>query len=107
MALARNFILGCTMFTHVIPRTPSFGVYYVIEYYSGSTSSDHPGQAGAGAGARRTYGAAQARGRSLGKGGHRKRVFKSLGSRARALRKYACDAIAKRQTVHHVSVDCK
>eukprot|EP00965_Chrysotila_dentata_P236221 6201195-Pleurochrysis_carterae.AAC.1 len=26
--------------------------------------------------------------------------FKSLGSGARALHKYACDAIAKRQTVH-------
>eukprot|EP00965_Chrysotila_dentata_P174550 5761995-Pleurochrysis_carterae.AAC.1 len=62
------------MFTHVILRTPSFGVYYVIGYYSGSTWSDHPGQAGkwlfvqipmvngrgagAGAGAERTYGTA-------------------------------------------------
>eukprot|EP00965_Chrysotila_dentata_P025035 830362-Pleurochrysis_carterae.AAC.1 len=62
--------------------------------------------AGAGAGAGRTYWATRGRGRSLGKGGHRERLSKSLGSGARALRKYACDATAKRQTVH-VVVDCK
>eukprot|EP00965_Chrysotila_dentata_P248140 6208174-Pleurochrysis_carterae.AAC.1 len=56
--------------------------------------------AGAGAGAGRTYGAALGRGRSLGKGGHRERVFKNLRSGARALRKYACDATARRQSVH-------
>eukprot|EP00965_Chrysotila_dentata_P017348 576036-Pleurochrysis_carterae.AAC.1 len=57
-------------------------------------------------GAGRNYGAAQGRRRSLGKGGHRERVSKSLGSGARALRKHACDATAKWQTVH-VSVACK
>eukprot|EP00965_Chrysotila_dentata_P038466 1278191-Pleurochrysis_carterae.AAC.3 len=56
--------------------------------------------AGAGAEAGRTYGAARGWGRSLGKGGIRERVSESLGSGARALRKYACDAIARRQTVH-------
>eukprot|EP00965_Chrysotila_dentata_P061086 2023948-Pleurochrysis_carterae.AAC.1 len=61
-------------------------------------------------------GAAQARGlgrawlgggsrreRSAGRGGHRERHSESLGSGVRALRKYACDAIAKRQTVHVIS----
>eukprot|EP00965_Chrysotila_dentata_P061535 2037450-Pleurochrysis_carterae.AAC.1 len=38
--------------------------------------------------------------RSEGRGGRRERRSESLGSEARALRKYACDAIAKRQTVH-------
>eukprot|EP00965_Chrysotila_dentata_P258455 6213222-Pleurochrysis_carterae.AAC.7 len=54
--------------------------------------------AGAGAGAR--LGGGSRRGRSLGKGGHRERVSKSLGCGARALRKYACDTSLKRQTVH-------
>eukprot|EP00965_Chrysotila_dentata_P126987 4200846-Pleurochrysis_carterae.AAC.1 len=62
--------------------------------------------AGAGAGAGRTYGAAQAMGRSAGRGGHRGQGSESLRSGARAFRKYACNATAKRQTVH-VSVDCK
>eukprot|EP00965_Chrysotila_dentata_P117224 3873982-Pleurochrysis_carterae.AAC.1 len=62
--------------------------------------------AGAGVEAGCTYGAALGRGRSLGKGGHREGVSNNLGSGARALRKYACDATAQRQTVH-VSVDCK
>eukprot|EP00965_Chrysotila_dentata_P111547 3687853-Pleurochrysis_carterae.AAC.1 len=61
--------------------------------------------AGAGAGAKRNYGAAQGVGRSAGRGGHREQS-KSLRSGARALRKYACDTIAKRRTMH-VSVDCK
>eukprot|EP00965_Chrysotila_dentata_P253967 6211721-Pleurochrysis_carterae.AAC.1 len=63
--------------------------------------------AGAGAGAGRTYGAAQERGRSLGRGSHCERVSKILGSGARALRKYACDVIAKRRTVHVSVSDCK
>eukprot|EP00965_Chrysotila_dentata_P177530 5864514-Pleurochrysis_carterae.AAC.1 len=57
-------------------------------------------------------GAAQARGQgrawavAQGRGAQRSgatiasRVSKSLGSGARALRKCACDAMAKRQTVH-------
>eukprot|EP00965_Chrysotila_dentata_P108038 3568309-Pleurochrysis_carterae.AAC.2 len=51
---------------------------------------------------------AQGMGRSAGRSGHREQGSESLGSgaRARALRKYACDATAKRQTVH-LSVDCK
>eukprot|EP00965_Chrysotila_dentata_P076200 2516991-Pleurochrysis_carterae.AAC.1 len=42
----------------------------------------------------------QGKGRSASRGGHRERVSKSFGSGARALRKYACDTIAKQQTVH-------
>eukprot|EP00965_Chrysotila_dentata_P247124 6207561-Pleurochrysis_carterae.AAC.2 len=62
--------------------------------------------AGAGAGARRTHGAAQGMGRSAGRGGHREQGSENLESGVRALREYACDATAKRQTVH-VSVNCK
>eukprot|EP00965_Chrysotila_dentata_P141097 4663496-Pleurochrysis_carterae.AAC.1 len=40
------------------------------------------------------------KGRSAVGIGHRERVSKSLESGARALRKYACDAMAKRRTVH-------
>eukprot|EP00965_Chrysotila_dentata_P075761 2503214-Pleurochrysis_carterae.AAC.1 len=64
-------------------------------------------EAGAGAGAGRACAAARGRGRSLGKGGHRERVSKSLGSGARALREYACDATVKRRTVNTVCVNCK
>eukprot|EP00965_Chrysotila_dentata_P149787 4946250-Pleurochrysis_carterae.AAC.1 len=71
-----------------------------------SISIVNGGKAGAGAKAGRTYGAARGCGRSLGRGGHRERVSKNLRSGARALRKYACDAGSKRQTVH-VSVNCK
>eukprot|EP00965_Chrysotila_dentata_P183885 6071644-Pleurochrysis_carterae.AAC.2 len=41
-------------------------------------------------------------GRSQVGGGHRERSFqdKSLGSEARALRKYACDAMQKWETLH-------
>eukprot|EP00965_Chrysotila_dentata_P134297 4440864-Pleurochrysis_carterae.AAC.1 len=54
-------------------------------------------------------GAAQTRGwgapgrwlrEAAGRDGHRERSSESLGSGARALRKYACDAMAKRKTVH-------
>eukprot|EP00965_Chrysotila_dentata_P193979 6176076-Pleurochrysis_carterae.AAC.1 len=80
---------------------PSLGVYYVITaHYSGSAWSDLTGQgasACAGAGARLGGGSRRGR-RSTGRGGHRERSSESLGSEARALRKYACDAIAKRQT---------
>ena len=40
------------------------------------------------------------RGRSAKGIGHRERVSKNLRSAARALRKYACDAMPKRRTVH-------
>eukprot|EP00965_Chrysotila_dentata_P039756 1321047-Pleurochrysis_carterae.AAC.1 len=35
-----------------------------------------------------------------GSSGHHERVLQSLGSGARALRKYACDAMPKRGTMH-------
>eukprot|EP00965_Chrysotila_dentata_P134014 4431718-Pleurochrysis_carterae.AAC.1 len=55
--------------------------------------------AGAGAGAR-LGGGSRGGGRSEVSGGHHERVSKSLRSGARALRKYACDAMPKRRTVH-------
>eukprot|EP00965_Chrysotila_dentata_P099589 3292211-Pleurochrysis_carterae.AAC.2 len=42
----------------------------------------------------------QGKGRSAGRCGHCERVSKSFRSGARALRKYACNAIAKQHTVH-------
>eukprot|EP00965_Chrysotila_dentata_P226432 6195409-Pleurochrysis_carterae.AAC.1 len=89
MALARNFRVY--VYTQVVPRTPS-SFNWRVPFKSWGAS--------AGAGAERTYGAAQGMGRSAGRGGHREQGSESLGSGARPLRKYACDAIAKRQTVH-------
>eukprot|EP00965_Chrysotila_dentata_P141033 4661635-Pleurochrysis_carterae.AAC.1 len=48
----------------------------------------------------RAWAVAQGGGRSEVRGGHHERVSKSLESGARALRKYACDAMPKRRTVH-------
>eukprot|EP00965_Chrysotila_dentata_P164757 5440345-Pleurochrysis_carterae.AAC.4 len=55
---------------------------------------------GAGTGAGRTYEAAPVRGAQRAAAAMRKRGFQSLGSGARALRKYACDANALWETVH-------
>eukprot|EP00965_Chrysotila_dentata_P037669 1252823-Pleurochrysis_carterae.AAC.1 len=55
--------------------------------------------AGAGAGAGRTYGAAQGKGRSQPAAAITSRVSKGLGSVARALREYTCDACPKWETV--------
>eukprot|EP00965_Chrysotila_dentata_P186439 6156255-Pleurochrysis_carterae.AAC.1 len=73
---------------------------YTTHAFVWRVAGSHGQGAGAGAGAKRTYGAAQGRGRSAGKGGHRERVSKSLRSGARALRKYACDASPIWETVH-------
>eukprot|EP00965_Chrysotila_dentata_P254587 6211928-Pleurochrysis_carterae.AAC.4 len=54
-------------------------------------------------GTRHTYGRFEDRGRSAGSGGHRElylAISKNLGSRARALREFTCDASPKRETVH-------
>eukprot|EP00965_Chrysotila_dentata_P188344 6172689-Pleurochrysis_carterae.AAC.1 len=56
--------------------------------------------AGLSAEAEMRLGGGSKKGRSADKGGRRAQCFEGLGSEARALRKYACDASPKRQTVH-------
>eukprot|EP00965_Chrysotila_dentata_P192503 6175211-Pleurochrysis_carterae.AAC.2 len=87
------------MYAQCLPRTPLFGVYLGLAARSRTRAATVRERA-RGAGAKRTYGAALGRGHSAGSGGHRERVFKSLRSGARALRKYACDANAIWETVH-------
>eukprot|EP00965_Chrysotila_dentata_P260743 6214020-Pleurochrysis_carterae.AAC.1 len=96
------------MYAQGLLHTPSLGAYIVNgdrtgragNGYSHIDAGSHDQGEGVSAGAKRTYGAAQGRRRSAGKGGHREQGSNSLGSGAQALREYACDASPKRQTVH-------
>eukprot|EP00965_Chrysotila_dentata_P160585 5301564-Pleurochrysis_carterae.AAC.1 len=73
MTLARNF--RAYRYTHVIPRTPSFGMYHVrIPTVNGQG-------AGAGAGAGRTYGAAQRMGAQRAGADIASRVSRAWGAK--------------------------